>query len=82
MAERAGLIFVRRDVLVIIHQLAQGFDHLGSRVLKCWRLTCQNRRLQTVPPFESSLLEYAKFTPHPFYFRIQIGGEVPGGYGL
>ena len=63
-AERTGLVPVRRDVLVIIHKLAEDLFHFGSRVLKC---------RQEVPPFESSLLEYARLTPHSFDFCVQIG---------
>src|SRR5580700_2575035 len=57
VTRRAGLILVRRDILVEHHKFAKRFCCFGPRILKHWRLTCENRGLQVMPPCDRSALD-------------------------
>src|SRR6266850_1362195 len=75
VAETAGPIPKGGHVLVEVHYLAEHLYCLISGALKCWRLTCQSRRIYCARDCESFPEDAVNFAPNPGYLRFQIVGE-------
>src|SRR5580700_8692093 len=57
VTRRAGLILVRRDMLVEHHEFAKRFCCFGSGILQDRRLASENWGLQVMPPCDRPALD-------------------------
>ena len=68
-----------RHSLVVVHQFAERFYCFGSRILKGWRLTGQNRGFQVRHRVRRSAFKKSTSASTLDISEFKLGGRMPGG---